>query len=74
MNPHTGHLVASVDSQLFQLGYLALPEELSKAATLKLNGKSEAYVSLKSGGRLSDWAKKKRKAKIAAQSKRKNRA
>lgn len=73
MNPHTGHLVATVSTQLLQAGYLALPEELNRSAALKLNGKSEAYVSLKSGGRLADWAKKKRKAKISAQSKRKNR-
>jgi len=73
MNPYTGHLVTTDSTQLLQAGYLALPEELNRAATLKLNGNSEAYVSLKSGGRLSDWAKKKRKAKISAQSKRKNR-
>ena len=74
MNPYTGHLVAITEDQKVPNGYHTLPEELSRAAAMKLNGRADAYVSLKSGGKLSDWAKKKRKAKIAQKSKRKNRA
>ena len=43
--------------------YEPVPEELRVAAEKKLAGKDEAYVSLTSGGKLSKWAAKQRKAK-----------
>ena len=43
--------------------YEPVPEELRLAAERKLAGKDEAMVSLTSGGKLSKWAVKKRKAK-----------
>ena len=56
-------------------GYTEVPKELETAAKKKLAGKAEAYVSLTSGGKLSKWAAKQRKAKrkIAAESRKKNR-
>ena len=56
-------------------GYVPVPPELNRAAKRKLAGKDEAYVSLTSGGELSKWAAKQRKAKrkIAAESRKKNR-
>jgi len=53
--------------------YVALPDNLQHAAKVKLNGKKEAFVSLTSGGKLSNWAKEKRKEKIATASRRRNR-
>lgn len=55
MNVNTGHLVAEA-----RMGYDEIPKELSKAARKKLNGKNEAYVSLTSGGKLSNWANRTR--------------
>ena len=59
-------------------GYVRVPEELEHAAKVKLAGKEEAYVSKTSGGKLSKWAAKQRKAKraknkIARASRKKNR-
>jgi hypothetical protein len=87
MNPNTGHLVdfgsfsealKDLPAQTFnELNYVTLPDDLQHAAKVKLNGANEAYVSLTSGGKLSTWAKNKRKekhkSKIAAASRRKNR-
>ena len=79
MNPDTGHLVR-VDSveemrRLAQAGYEPVQEELEGAAKRKLAGRKEAYVSLTSGGKLSRWAAKRRKAKrkMAKESRRRNR-
>jgi hypothetical protein len=67
MNPDTGHLIdlhgkseEEID-ELIGLGYVAIPDELVKAARRKLAGKKEANVSLKSGGKLSRWASMTRK-------------
>lgn len=81
MHPGTGHLVDTSEMKetefaiLHKAGYEKLPEELSRAANRKLNGKKEAYVSLTSNGKLSKWARKKRKKKnsIARASRKKNR-
>jgi hypothetical protein len=74
MQPYTGHLIASQDN-VFPEGYFEVPFDLRNAAIKKLNGNSEAMVSLKSGGKLSNFARDKRKAKkaIAKASKRANR-
>lgn len=83
MNPDNGHLVSNLDeftndeSHLLKEAYEPLPAHLHRAARKKLNGKKEAYVSLTSGGKLSQWAagerKKKKKRKQAKLSRRKNR-
>lgn len=69
MNPDTGHLVDTREfekedfQKLMTQGYVPVPEELEKAAEIKLNGKSDAYVSKTSGGKLSKFNASKRKAK-----------
>jgi len=73
MNPNTGHLMEFNPNVALPSDYVQLPESLNHAAKVKLAGKKEAYVSLTSGGKLSQWAKAKRKAKIAAASRRRNR-
>ncbi len=78
MNPYSGHLINLGDdtaSAFAKLGesYSAIPERLKADAEKELAGRSEAYVDLHAKSRLSDWAKTKRKAKIAAKSKRINR-
>lgn len=79
MNPETGHIVR-VDSEeemlrLAGAGYEPVPDELNRAARRKLAGRKEAYVSMNSGGKLSRWAAKKRKArrKMVKASRRRNR-
>lgn len=67
MDPNSGHLIdtskLSEDelANLKEIGYLELPSELRRAATLKLAGQPEATVSLTSGGKLSRFAARKRK-------------
>jgi len=62
--------------------YIPVPDELNRAAQIKLAGKPEAMVSLTSGGKLSKWAagqrkerarEKKQKRQMAKESKRRNR-
>lgn len=53
-----------------------VPPELERAAQTVLQGKREAQVSLRSGGRLSKWAagqRKKKRRKMAKESRRINR-
>lgn len=82
MNPSTGHLVSSIEmvSAGQRSSYEPVPPELARAAQMKLagervNGFSEAFVSLTSGGKLSRWAAGKRKVRnrMAKESRRKNR-
>lgn len=76
MNPYTGHLIALDRDDLtkrLRAGYEELPRELERAAARKLDGQPEAYVNLKSRSSLAEWARKKRRAKIAAASRRTNR-
>lgn len=83
MNPDTGHLATrSMITGLFPseeeakaAGYEPVPGHLQKAATAKLAGRTEATVSLTSGGVLSRWAasKRKKKAKAATAARRQNR-
>ncbi len=73
MNPNTNHLMALPEDMVAPAGYIPLPEELEHAAKVKLAGKSEATVSKNSGGKLSNWAKDKRKKKSSKVSQRKNR-
>jgi hypothetical protein len=75
MNPSKGHLVKWLEMVPAELrsGYELVPNELERAAEKKLAGRNEATVSLTSGGKLSRWAAKKRKEKMAKESRRKNR-
>lgn len=88
MDINTGHLVSpekfkemmenytDYDRKALE-NYQPVPKELEVAAKKKLAGKDEAYVSLTSGGKLSKWAAKQRKAKklrkMQKESRRKNR-
>jgi hypothetical protein len=76
MNPYTGDLVRNMaavetlaDAALFQ----KVPESLKAAAEAALGGKDAVRVDLRKRGPLQDWAKKKRREKIAAKSRRGNR-
>lgn len=78
MNPHTGHL--TTDITFITSEYKQVPADLEHAARLKLNGQPEAHVSLTSGGKLSNWARKernaakrKRKQELTKASRKKNR-
>lgn len=78
MNPYTGGLmrITSNEARLRALseGYEVLPKELQADAATVLAGKTEAQVNLRKSGPLQDWAKKKRREKAAAKSRRINRA
>jgi hypothetical protein len=77
VQPETGHLVKMPQESegfsteelrqefkdLEDKGYEELPESHVNAAMKKLGDKTEAYVSLTSGGKLSSWAAQKRKEK-----------
>jgi hypothetical protein len=58
------------------MGFTPIPKELNQAAEKKLAGKDSAMVSLTSGGKLSRWAaaERKKKRKMVAESRRKNRS
>ena len=77
MQPYTGHLISMAESTPIPNGYVGIPKELGRAAKLKLSGRAEAMVSLTSGGKLSNFARDKRKEKrrkqIAKSSRRRNR-
>ena len=76
MNPYTGHLVRIGDDEAFARslkGYSEIPAKLQAAAEAELAGRTETHVNLRARSPLSEWAKKKRKAKIAAKSRRANR-
>lgn len=85
MNPDTGELCALRRDEKAPEGFERLPQDLSRIARLKLfaaamgamagasYGPAPARVNLRSGSPLAQWAKKKRKAKIAAASRRRNR-
>lgn len=55
--------------------YTPVPDELDHAAQCALDGKEETNISMTSGGKLSKWAAKERKAKRRQQreSRRQNR-
>jgi hypothetical protein len=72
MDPMSGRLLSMAHGAPIPTGYLPVPKELEGAATKKLAGRSEAYVSPSSGGKLSKWARSKRK--MVKSSKKKNRA
>ncbi|HML23557.1 MAG TPA: hypothetical protein PKD09_18010 [Aggregatilinea sp.] len=75
MNVDNGDLIELFGATPPPEGYIPIPPELNRAARRKLAGHSQATVSLTSGGKLSKWAAKQRKAKrkVAKDSRRKNR-
>lgn len=75
MNPHTGDLKMLAVGEGLPAGFEALlSKRLKEAAQTELAGRTETRVDLSKRGPLQDWAKKKRKAKVAAKSRRRNRA
>lgn len=83
-NTDTGHLVSperyeAMRKALEAAGetgpaYTPVPKRLAQAARRKLAGRSEAMVSLTSGGKLSLWAARRRAAKNAAKKRASRRA
>jgi len=78
MNCNTGHLVTAsqlaIMDNLARQNYTAVPAHLDRAATAKLQGRSEATVSLNSGGKLATWAASERKQRrMAKQARKRNR-
>lgn len=73
MNPNSGHLIALKDSASMPAEYEPIPDKLLAAARDELAGRSETHVNLRGNTPLALWAKKKRKAKLAAASRRRNR-
>ncbi len=71
MNVDNGHLIDATRFNelrpMFKALYEPVPAELEYAATRKLNGRPEAWVSQTSGGMLSKWANQKKKGKRALQ-------
>ena len=70
MNTDTGELISAEKfarlAEEEKKKFTPVPERLSRAARRKLAGKDQAMASLTSGGKLSRWAAKKRKAKRRA--------
>jgi hypothetical protein len=73
VNPYTGHLIESLTDERRRDGYLPVPASLSRAARRELAGRGDAHIDLSKPSPLATWAKKKRKAKIAQASRRRNR-
>ena len=75
MNPDTGHLLKMKiqKGEALPEGFDQLPKALQRAANMAMRG-GTGVVDLRNKGPLQNWAKKKRKAKIAAASRRQNRA
>lgn len=63
MNCDTGHLVRDFTPDLLDKGYIAIPKELEHAASCALHREDQTYISLTSGAKLSQWARKQRKHK-----------
>jgi len=74
MNPNTGELRRIAEGQAMPDGFEALYDKrLAQLARSKLDRDEPAQVNLRSTSPLAQWAKKKRKAKLAAASRRRNR-
>lgn len=74
MNLYSGHMQILANGMAAPAGYEELPRELLGDAEAELAGHQEVYVDLRKKGPLQAWAKKKRKEKIAAKSRRINRS
>lgn len=78
MNPDSGELRQLLRGERAPHGFDPLPAELQLAARMKMardeaQGVAPSMVNLRSATPLAKWAKQKRKAKLAAQSRRRNR-
>lgn len=74
MNPNTGELRAAMREEDKRDGFEAIVgRRMEMAARMKLGGQPTAQVNLMSRSPLAAWAKKKRREKIAAKSRRRNR-
>jgi hypothetical protein len=78
VNPHTGDLIELRRDEDPPEGFERLPRALEQLALRKLTAAAEdhprtAQVNLRSRSPLALWAKKKRKAQIAAASRRRSR-
>jgi hypothetical protein len=76
VNPYTGDLlrITATDLAAAQAqGFQKLPISLQVDAEAILGQQERVRIDLRKRGPLQDWAKKKRKAKIAAKSRRENR-
>lgn len=74
MNPRTGELLALAAAAFPPEGFEEIVgKRMEMVARLKLAGQPAAQVNLQSRSPLAGWAKKKRKEKIAAKSRRRNR-
>ncbi len=74
MNPNTGELRALMRDEKLPSGFEEIRgRQMEMVARMKLAGQPTAQVNLKSRSPLADWAKKKRKEKMAAKSRRANR-
>lgn len=75
MNVDTGELVRLKQGQAVVGEFERVPPLLRAAAEKHLAGRDAAVVSLSSGGKLSKWARKRRKEKrkAAQQARRRNR-
>jgi hypothetical protein len=80
MNPYTGEVMRIRRDEVLPDGFEQIPGELAQLATMKVReafrGPTEQLrtrVNLRSQHPLAQWAKKKRKAKLAAASRRRNR-
>lgn len=81
MNPDTGKLIRMRTEENFPSGFEEVPRDLyllarakfERLVTAEEHGPQEAQVNLRSKHPLALWAKKKRIAKIAEKSRRRNR-
>lgn len=77
MNPMTGELRMFKGDDEIPEGFERIPALLRREAMLELEGKNAAHVDMNGPSKLVNWAKRKsenkRKAKIAAASRQKNR-
>lgn len=74
MNPNTGELIRVLKEGGLPAGFERIEDKrLAMIASAKLARDPQPVVNLKSQSPLAQWAKKKRLAKIAAKSRRRNR-
>lgn len=74
MNPNTGELRRIRDDKDIAEPFERIDDKrLAQVARVKLAGADSAQVNLRSQSPLAKWAKKKRKARTAAASRRRNR-
>lgn len=73
MNIDTGELIRLREGQEAPEGFVKVPEDLQDEANQLLECQYETKVDMKKNTPLVNWAKKKKRAKMAKNSRRKNR-